>query len=152
MNRARLLVLAVLACLSAGPVAAREPPGPWVRLMTWDSGVVGREARPASVVADGLETRIIIVWGTPQADGGAYMLGRLRVDCGGRQASVMEAVSVSLEGEELARESRTAPSWADGPPGTPVAALIGVLCGGDAPVEDGPLYADVAAFVEAARG
>jgi|GEM_PF-5878357 len=150
MIRSRLLALAALGCLAAGPVAAQDRPAGWVRLMTWESGVVGREAAPAAVLPDGLEARIIIVWGAPQPDGGVYMLGRMRVDCDARQASVMEAVSMTLAGEELTRETRDEPNWGDGPPGTPVATLIGVLCDGT-PVADGPLHTDAAAFVEAAR-
>lgn len=142
--------VAAVALLFAGAAAARQAPGPWLRLMTWEGSEVAVEARPPVAVADGLETWILIAWGAPQADAGDYMEGRMRIDCTARQASVMEATSRAADGEILNREVRDAPVWGDGPPGTPVAALIEVLCDG-APVAHGPLHADAGAFVAATR-
>lgn len=151
MTRCPLFAVAALGLLTAGPAAAQDQPGPWTPLMTFESGVVGREARPAVSGPDGLEIRIIIAWLDPRdAGGGDYMLGRFLVNCDTRQASAMEAVTLSLTEGELHREVRERPNWGEATPSSPSAVLIGVLCDGMM-VQDGPRHADAAAFVAAAR-
>lgn len=151
MVRARILA-ATAACvvLAAGPAAAQGRSGPWVRMMTWEARLIGREAAPPSAVADGIEAWTIVAWGAPLPDGSVYMLGRLRVNCGARQAAVMEAISMSPEGRQLSHQFREQPDWDGGAPGTPVATLISLLCD-RGPAEDGPLFTDTTAFVAAAN-
>ena len=151
VRRPLFAAAAALALLAAHPAAAQDQSGPWTPLMTFGPGVVGREARPAVSGPDGLEVRIIIAWRDPDdAAIGDYMLGRFLVNCDARQASAMEAVTMSLTEGELSRESRERPNWGDAAPGSPSAALIGVLCDGRM-VQDGPLHADAAPFAAAAR-
>jgi hypothetical protein len=145
------LIAAAIVLLTAGSAAAQDGAGPWIGLMQFNDSIVGREARAPTPVEDGLETRIIIAWQTPQPeDGSDYMIGRFRVNCTTRMASAMEALMMSLSAGELSREAREEPYWGDAPAGTPAAVLIGTLCGEAVPSQEAAFETD-AAFVAAAR-